>query len=111
MKRQFSALGALILAVGALATQSCETTDGPNANYNRNQYGYYNNGRYAQDNGYYHNGGYAQDNGYYRNGGYAQENTYYRTGPYAPGNGYYNQGRYAPGGVYQTNRPTVDLHF
>ena len=93
MKRQFSALGALILIVGALATQSCETTDGQNANYNRNQYGYYNNGRYAQDNGYYHNGGYAQ------------ENTYYRTGPYAPDNGYYNQGHYAPGGRLPNKSP------
>jgi hypothetical protein len=35
MKRQFSALGAFVLTLGALATQSCESTDGQNSYYNR----------------------------------------------------------------------------
>jgi hypothetical protein len=82
MKRQFSVLGVFALALGALATQSCESTDGPNTYYN---HGYYNRG-------------YVQDNGYY----------YHRR--YAPDNGYYNEGNYA-NGYYQPDRPAVDLHF
>jgi hypothetical protein len=84
MKRQFSALSVFVLALGALATQSCESTDGQNAYYNRGHYGY-------------HDGGYVQDNGYYRNGRYAQDN------------GYYNDGYIGDG--YQSNRPTINLHF
>jgi hypothetical protein len=74
MKRQFSALSVFVLASVALATQSCEFTDGQNAYYNRSHYGYYPNGGYAQD------------------------------------NGYYNEGHYAPGD-YQSDRPTINLHF
>jgi hypothetical protein len=53
MKKQFSTFSIFILALGALATQSCESTDGQNSYYNRGHYGYYHDGRYAQDNGYY----------------------------------------------------------
>jgi hypothetical protein len=86
MKRQFSALSIFVLALGALATQSCEYTDGQNSYYNRGHYGYYRDGGYVQDNGYYPNGRYAQDNGYY------------------------NEGRFIGDG-YQSNRPTINLHF
>lgn len=85
MKRQLSALSAFVLALGALATQSCEYTDGQNAYYSRGHNGYYNRG-YVQDNGYYYPRRYAPDNGYYNNGHYAD-------------------------GVYQTDRPVIDLHF
>jgi hypothetical protein len=44
MKRQFFALGGFVLALGALATQSCEFTDGQNSYYNRGHYGYYRDG-------------------------------------------------------------------
>ena len=63
MKNPFSALGVLVLALGALASQSCESTDGQHVYYYRNHYGYYNDGRYAHDNGYYDNRGYVP-NGY-----------------------------------------------
>ena len=95
MKRQFSALSIFVLVLGALATQSCESTDSQNSYYN---HGPYRDGRYVQGNGYYQNGGYVQDNGYYQNGRYARDN------------GYYNQGDYVPN-VYQSNRPAIDLHF
>jgi hypothetical protein len=65
MKKQFSTFSIFILALGALATQSCESTDGQNPHYNRGHYGYYHDGRYAQDNGYYREGPYTQENGYY----------------------------------------------
>ena len=65
MKSQVSALGILVLTLGAIAMQSCEFTDGQNSYYNRGRYGYYNDGRYAQDNGYYYTRRYAPDNGYY----------------------------------------------
>jgi hypothetical protein len=39
MKRQFFALSVFVLALGALATQSCEFTDGQNSYYNRGHYG------------------------------------------------------------------------
>jgi hypothetical protein len=61
MKRQFSALSVFVLALGALATQSCESTDGQNSYYNRGHYGYYRDGRFAEDNGYYHERRYARD--------------------------------------------------
>jgi hypothetical protein len=65
VKKQFSAFGIFVLALGALATQSCESTDGQNSYYDRGHYGYYHDGRYAQDNGYYREGPYSQENGYY----------------------------------------------
>jgi hypothetical protein len=86
MKRQFSALSVFVLALGALATQSCEFTDGQNSYYNRGHYGYYRDGRYAGDNGYYHDNGYAGDSGYYH------ERRYVR-------------------GDYQSDRPSIDVHF
>ena len=61
MKRQFSALSVFALVVGALATQSCESTDGQNSYYNRGHSGYYRDGRYADDNGYYHERHYVND--------------------------------------------------
>ena len=64
MKKQFSAFSIFALALGALATQSCESTDGQNSYYDRGHYGYYHD-RYAQDNGYYREGPYSQENGYY----------------------------------------------
>jgi hypothetical protein len=97
MKRQFSLLSVLVLTLGALASQSCESTGSQNTYYNRGHYGYYPDGRYALNNGYYPNGQYAPNNGYYPNGVYVP-------------NGYYGQGHYVGDG-YQTNRPTVDLHF
>ena len=61
MKRKVSALGAFVLALGALATQSCESTDGQNSYYNRAHDGYYRDGRYAEENGYYHERLYIHD--------------------------------------------------
>jgi hypothetical protein len=61
MKRQFSALGVFALALGALATQSCESTDGQNSYYNRAHDGYYHDGRYAEESGYYHERRYVPD--------------------------------------------------
>ena len=61
MKRQFSALSVFALVLGALATQSCEFTDGQNSYYNRGHSGYYRDGRYADDNGYYHERHYVHD--------------------------------------------------
>jgi hypothetical protein len=61
MKRQFSALSVFALVLGALATQSCEFTDGQNSYYNRGHSGYYRDGRYADDNGYYHERRYVRD--------------------------------------------------
>jgi hypothetical protein len=61
MKRQFSALSVFALVLGALATQSCESTDGQNSYYNRGHSGYYRDGRYADDNGYYHERRYVRD--------------------------------------------------
>ena len=65
MKRQVSVFGIFVLALGALATQSCESTVGQNANYNQGKYGYSNLG-YVEDNGYYNEGHYA-DSDYQRN--------------------------------------------
>jgi hypothetical protein len=61
MKRQFSALSVFALVLGALATQSCEFTDGQNSYYNRGHYGYYRDGSYAGDDRYYHQRRYARD--------------------------------------------------
>jgi hypothetical protein len=61
MKRQFSALSVFALVLGALATQSCEFTDGQNSYYNRGHSGYYRDGRYADDNGYYQERHYVHD--------------------------------------------------
>jgi uncharacterized protein YxeA len=61
MKRQYSALTVLILTLGALAMQSCESTDGQNTYYNRGHDGYYHDNRYAEDTAYYHERGYAPD--------------------------------------------------
>jgi hypothetical protein len=61
MKRQFSALSVFALVLGALATQSCEFTDGQNLYYNRGHSGYYRDGRYADDNGYYQERYYVHD--------------------------------------------------
>jgi hypothetical protein len=61
MKRQFFALSVFVLALGALATQSCESTGGQNSYYNRGHYGYYRDGGYARENGYYHDSSYAGD--------------------------------------------------
>jgi hypothetical protein len=72
MKKQFSALGLFVLALGALAMQSCESTDSANSYYNRNHYGYYNSGRYAQDDGYYYHRWSAPSNGY-SNGYYSDD--------------------------------------
>jgi hypothetical protein len=86
MKRQFSALSVFALVVGALATQSCGSTDGQNSYYNRGHSGYYRDGRYADDNGYYHDGSYVGDNGYYHERRYVRDD-------------------------YQSNRPRIDVHF
>jgi hypothetical protein len=61
MKRRFSALSLFVLVLGALATQSCESTDGNNSYYNRSRDGYYHDGRYAGENGYYHERAYDRD--------------------------------------------------
>jgi hypothetical protein len=86
MKRQFFALGVFVLALGALATQSCEFTDGQNSYYNRGHYGYYRDGGYAGNNGYYHDGSYAGDDRYYQQRRYARDD-------------------------YQSDRPAIDVHF
>jgi hypothetical protein len=75
MKKQFSALGVFVLALGALATQSCESTGGQYSYYNRGQNGYYRDGQCVQNSGYYQNGRYAQVNGVY-----VPNNGYYPTG-------------------------------
>ena len=61
MKRQYFVPSLLLLALGALATQSCESTDGQNSYYDRGHNGYYHDNRYAEDTGYYHERGYAPD--------------------------------------------------
>jgi hypothetical protein len=61
MKRQYSVLTVLILTIGSLAMQSCESTDGQNSYYNRGHNGNYHDTRYAEDTGYYHERGYAPD--------------------------------------------------
>ena len=61
MKRQFSALSIFVLALGALATQSCEFTDGQNSYYNRGHDGYYRDGRYTEENSYYRERHYTTD--------------------------------------------------
>jgi hypothetical protein len=61
MKKQFSALSVFALLLGALATQSCESTDGQNSYYYRGHSGYYRDGRYADYNGYYHERRYIRD--------------------------------------------------
>jgi hypothetical protein len=58
MKRRFSALSLFVLA---LATQSCQSTDGQNSYYNRSRDSYYHDGRYAEENGYYHERAYDRD--------------------------------------------------
>lgn len=58
MKKHFSTLSVFVLALVALATQSCESTDDQNTYYNHRHSGYYRDGRYAEDNGYYHEGHY-----------------------------------------------------
>ena len=61
MIRQFFALGGFVFALGALATQSREFTDGQNSYYNRGHYGYYHDGSHAGDDRYYHQRRYAPD--------------------------------------------------
>jgi hypothetical protein len=61
MKRVYFVLGVFVLALGALATQSCESTDGQDTYYNRGHYGNYRDGRYAEDDAYYHERGYAPE--------------------------------------------------
>jgi hypothetical protein len=75
MKKPYSALAIFLLTLAALATQSCESTDYRSLYYNRGPSGYYQNGRYAQEEGYYH------------------------------------ERRYNNGGNYESDRPTIDLHF
>jgi hypothetical protein len=86
MKRQFFALSVFVLALGALATQSCESTGGQNSYYNRGHYGYYRDGGYARENGYYHDSSYAGDDRYYHQRRYARDD-------------------------YQSDRPAIDVHF
>jgi hypothetical protein len=86
MKRQFFALSVFALVLGALATQSCESTDGRNSYYNRGHSSYYRDGRYANDNGYYQDGSYGGDNGYYHERRYVRDND-------------------------QPNHPGIDVHF
>jgi hypothetical protein len=64
MQTYFSALSLLVLLMGALALQSCESTDGQNVYFNRSHSGYYQNGRYAEENGYYHERSYSHDDEY-----------------------------------------------
>jgi hypothetical protein len=73
MKKEYFVLCVFVLALGALATQSCESTDGQNTYYNRGHYGDYRDGRYAEDGAYYHDGRYAEDSAYYHERGYAPE--------------------------------------
>jgi len=61
MKRTYAALTVFFLALGALATQSCQSTDGQDTYYNRGHNGIYHDNRYAEDNAYYHERGYAPD--------------------------------------------------
>ena len=61
MKRLFSALTVLVLAAGALAMQSCQSTGDQNTYYDRGHNGYYHGNRYAEDTAYYHERGYAPD--------------------------------------------------
>jgi hypothetical protein len=61
MKRQSSVLGAFLLLVGALATQSCESTTERSSYDNRGHDDYYHDGRYAEESGYYHERSYAPD--------------------------------------------------
>jgi hypothetical protein len=61
MKRQFSAISIFVLALAALATQSCQSTDGQNSYYNRGHDGYYRDGRYTEENSYYRERLYAPD--------------------------------------------------
>ena len=86
MKRQFFALSVFGLVLGALATQSCESTDGQNSSYNRGHSGYYRGGRYANNNGYYQDGSYVEDNGYYHEHRYVRDS-------------------------YQPNRPGIEVHW
>ena len=86
MKRQFSVLVFLAVTLGALATQSCESTDGRQSYYNRDHYSSYRDGRYVGNNGYYHDGSYPGDIGYYHE-------------------------RHYVGDGSQSDRPAIDLHF
>jgi hypothetical protein len=86
MKRRLSALSLFLLALGALATQSCESTDGQNSYYNRSRDGYYHDGRYAEENGNYHDGRYTEENGYYHERGYNRDD-------------------------FQSDPPGIDVHF
>jgi hypothetical protein len=86
MKRQFFALSVFALVLGALATQSCESTDGQNSYYNRGHSGYYRGGRYANDNGYYEDGSYVGDIDYYHERRYVRDS-------------------------YQPNRPGIEVHW
>jgi hypothetical protein len=61
MKRLSSAVGIVALALGALATQSCEETETPHAHYQGNRYD--DHPRYAPDHGY-SEGGYRRPDGY-----------------------------------------------
>jgi hypothetical protein len=61
MKRQYFVLSVFLLALGALATQSCESTNGQNSYYDRGHNGQYHDNRYAEDSQYYHERGYAPD--------------------------------------------------
>ena len=80
MKRQYFAFSVFVLALGALATQSCESTDGQNTYYNRGHYGTYHDSRYAQESADYRDGRYAEDPGYYHERGYAPDD-YQSDGP------------------------------
>ena len=64
MRKQYSALAVFLLALGALATQSCESTDSRDSYYNRGPSGYYHDGRYAEDTGYYHERRYYNGDSY-----------------------------------------------
>ncbi len=61
MKIFYSALTVLILTLGALALQSCQSTDDQNTYYNRGHNGNYHDNRYAEDTAYYNKRGYAPD--------------------------------------------------
>jgi hypothetical protein len=68
MKTTNSALAIFAVVMGALATQSCESTD---STYHNGSHVGYQDGRYAQDNGYYHERAYTHEDT-----GYTHENTY-----------------------------------
>jgi hypothetical protein len=70
MKNLSSAVGIFALALGALATQSCEYADNPYGHYGRHPYDDY--PRYAQDH-YYSEGGYGRPDAYGRQGSYDQD--------------------------------------